>query len=139
MTAHPLDVAVTVIDFGLVVLIWLVQAVVYPSFREIDDGGFRAWHRSYSRRVALIVVPLMLGQAALHGIRLALAPRPLAVAAAACVAVAWVATFGAAVPLHRELAASGQSESAIRSLLRVNWWRTAAWSLTFLLSARMLF
>lgn len=122
------------VDFGLVVLIWMTQLIVYPSFLACDPDRFVAWHRSYTRRIALLVVPLMFGQAGLHALRLAYAPTPVSVGAAAAVAAAWVVTFVGAVPCHRALSTEGLSEAVIRRLLRWNRWRTACWTGAFLLS-----
>ncbi|MGD8495084.1 MAG: hypothetical protein PVF05_02770 [Gemmatimonadales bacterium] len=122
------------VDFGLVVLIWMTQLIVYPSFRTVDPHRFVAWHRTYTRRITLLVVPLMIGQAGLHAIRLASAPTPASVGAGAAVAAAWVVTFAGAVPCHRALSIDGPSEAVIRRLLRWNGWRTACWTGAFLLS-----
>jgi hypothetical protein len=37
------------LSFGLVVLIWLVQLIIYPSFGEIERGRFLLWHAGYTR------------------------------------------------------------------------------------------
>lgn len=130
-----LDPPLLIIDFGLVVLIWMTQLIVYPSFRWANEAGFPAWHRTYLRRISLLVVPLMLGQAAIHGVRLASDPTPAAIGAGVAIAAAWFVTFALAVPCHRALDAEGRSEAVIRRLIDRNWWRTASWTLAFLLTA----
>jgi hypothetical protein len=129
------DSLLLVVDFGLVVLIWLTQLVVYPSFLWSEERSFPRWHGIYTRRISLLVVPLMLGQAALHGIRLATSPTAAAGLAAAAIVVAWVVTFAFAVPCHRALNAEGRSAAVIRRLIRWNWWRTSCWTLAFVLTA----
>lgn len=130
-----LHVPLLIVDFGLVVLIWMTQLIVYPAFSWTDEAAFPAWHRTYTHRISLLVVPLMLGQAALQGMRLASDPTPAAIAAAVAIAAAWLFTFALAVPCHRALDAGGRSEAVIRRLISRNWWRTACWTLAFLLTA----
>lgn len=52
-------------SFGLVVLIWLVQVIIYPAFAESAPERFVLWHAGYTRALTWIVAPLMLGQVAL--------------------------------------------------------------------------
>ena len=43
------------VDAGLVVLIWMVQLIIYPSFLHYDNNLVE-WHHKYTSRIALIVV-----------------------------------------------------------------------------------
>ena len=117
--------------FGLVVLIWLVQLIIYPAFAEIAPERFPPWHAGYTRAITWVVAPLMLGQAALLGWLLATRPSRPVVAAAVLVAVAWGATFLQAVPAHDQLRAVGQDRGVIGGLVAANWVRTIAWTLAF--------
>lgn len=121
------------VSFGLVVLIWLVQLVIYPAFAEIDPGKFVAWHSRYTRAITWIVGPLMLGQAIAMGRLVAIRPRIPNILAAILVAVCWAVTARVAVPLHEMLQSGGHHEARIRHLVKINWIRTVAWSLAFLL------
>jgi hypothetical protein len=120
------------VAFGLVVLIWLVQVIVYPAFSEIPAARFATWHAGYTRAISGIVAPLMLGQAALLGWLLAVRPSPWAALAAGLVALAWVVTFALAVPAHEALQAAGPDPDVIARLIAVNGVRTVAWTLAFL-------
>lgn len=129
------DSLLLVVDFGLVVLIWLTQLVVYPSFLWSEERSFPRWHAIYTRRISLLVVPLMLGQALMHGVRIASSPTATAGLAAAAILVAWVVTFAFAVPCHRALHTEGHDRAVIRRLIGWNWWRTSCWTLAFVLTA----
>jgi hypothetical protein len=120
-------------SFGLVVLIWMVQVIVYPAFAEIAPDHFLRWHAGYTRAVTWIVAPLMLAQAALLAWLAVVRPSPRVLLAAGLVAVAWVATFALAVPAHDTLQASGLDRMVIARLVTGNWVRTVAWTLVFLL------
>lgn len=122
------------VDFGLVVLIWIVQLIVYPSFHVLSDQDFKAWHKTYSLRISVLVMPLMVVQVAFHGIGLYEEASALQIVAALLIAVAWIVTFTLSVPCHNALAATGKSSKVIQRLIRTNWLRTACWSLTFALS-----
>lgn len=122
------------VSFGLVVLIWLVQVVIYPAFDAIDPARFVRWHAGYTRAVTWIVAPLMFAQVALLGRILLVSPGVPAWVAASMVAVAWLATFALAVPDHDRLQARGLDGVVVRRLVAMNWIRTVAWSLAFLAS-----
>ncbi len=125
---------VLLIDFGMFLLIWLVQLIVYPSLREISDAVFREWHHAYCRRISFFVLPLMILQilesasscffvgGLLDWIRLgALFP-------------AWLVTFVHSAPTHGKLSETGKDLRLIDDLIRVNWLRTILWSGVFSIS-----
>lgn len=122
------------IDAGLLVLIWLVQLVIYPAFRHIEEAGFADWHQNYTLRVGIIVGPLLLAQVALmivlHWQNPKLDGRILV--PEALVAIAWIITYICSVPCHRTLS-SKKDHPAIELLIRTNWLRTLCWTTTFLI------
>jgi hypothetical protein len=116
------------VSWGLLVLIWLVQIIIYPAFDRIPAEDFRAFHRWYTVRIAAIVAPPMIGEALLTLHWIWSQPRATpALAATTLVAVVWLSTFGLQVPLHRRLQ-QGKAEDLIRRLVATNWVRTLAWS-----------
>lgn len=129
-----LNTLLLAVDFGMAVLIWLVQLVVYPAFREIAPSTFSAWHRSYRRRISFVVMPLMLGQVGLHAMGLEREMSSWGVASALAIAGAWAVTFLRSVPSHAALQREGKELAVIESLITTNWWRTALWSLAFVAS-----
>ena len=44
-------------DFGLVVLIWIVQLIIYPAFYVVADNNFAAWHKKYMSLISYLVIP----------------------------------------------------------------------------------
>ncbi|MBX2821145.1 MAG: hypothetical protein KTR29_15725, partial [Rhodothermaceae bacterium] len=60
----------TVVDFGLLVLIWIVQLIVYPGFKYSDIHLFGDWHSQYSMLISFLVIPLMLSQVGIVGMQL---------------------------------------------------------------------
>lgn len=132
------DLAGFFFDSGLLVLIWLVQLVIYPAFREIEGKRFRAGHACYSFRVSFVVIPLMFGQLVVSLFRFIAKPGwTEGLHLGACL-FALIATFALAVPLHRQLGNCGADNRLIERLLRVNAARTAAWSLAWLVGVALL-
>ncbi len=121
------------VDFGTVVLIWMTQLVVYPSFSFFSNENLLSWHAKYTGAVSIVVMPLMLTQALLHGWGLVDDFSYLRLIAALLVLLVWVNTFFYAVPLHNQIAEDQNIQEAAKQLVSVNWWRTGLWSLVFLL------
>lgn len=120
-------------DVGMVVLIWLVQLIIYPSFHQINAAAFTAWHARYTRRISVVVMPLMIMQAVTTAVLLSRNPDPGLLIEAAGLIAAWTVTFSLSVPCHKKLQQSGKDEDVIRRLIFTNWFRTAAWTLVLLL------
>jgi hypothetical protein len=116
----------------LVILIWVVQWRVYPSFRDVSPARWEAVHQRHTRRFAWLAgIPMVVelaGSLALaiqvgndHG-KLLWAGGLLFLTLAT-----WGLTFARAVPLHRALEA-GHSRLLIDALVRANRGRTALWT-----------
>ncbi|MFT7429007.1 MAG: hypothetical protein ACI9IZ_001504, partial [Nonlabens sp.] len=41
-----LDLLQLLVDFGLVVLIWIVQLIIYPSFLYYGSKTLNKWHKT---------------------------------------------------------------------------------------------
>ncbi|MEM9858762.1 MAG: hypothetical protein AAF843_15495 [Bacteroidota bacterium] len=123
-----------IIDFGLVILIWLVQLIIYPSFQYIDKSQISEWHSKYTMLITIVVMPLMFGQVAFHGISLLKKVELLSAVQAVLIAVIWILTFLKAVPLHNQIQAGLNLDQNITSLIQWNWPRTVLWSVVFLIS-----
>lgn len=120
-------------DTGLLVLIWLVQLVVYPSLERYNTANLKSWHPTYSKRVSIVVLPLMLGQLAINSYMLFLDPNMVYALHFLFIMIAWSITFLKAVPLHNSLQDSSQPNQIAHKLTRINWYRTIAWSVTWLM------
>ena len=128
-------IARLVIDFGMVVLIWLVQLVVYPGFTFYAEKDLIAWHKKYTQQVSIVVMPLMLSQAALIGINCYQKPDFLNISSILFLLLTWYVTFFIAVPLHNSIDNGGDIKEKSHRLVFINWWRTIAWSILFIISA----
>ncbi len=120
------------INASLLVLIWLVQIIIYPGMYNWVNSTFAELHRGYSRRISLIVGPLMFAQAVLALRQVVIMPDLVSVMQAILIASVWGVTSFISVPLHRRLSA-GYDARVINRLINTNWLRTVGWSLVSLL------
>ncbi len=122
------------IDFGLLVLIWSVQRIIYPSFLHYSANELVKWHRIYTSRLTFIVLPLMFGQLAVSIYQMILKANFYSVMSFILVVLLWLSTFLQFVPLHSKISQGEVSQKILNSLVKKNWIRTILWTVLFLLS-----
>lgn len=122
------------IDFGLVILIWMVQLNIYPSFLYFDRDGLIKWHQKYTVGIAVIVIPLMFGQLGIYGYQLFESQDLFPSLGFAIVMLQWVLTFAIFVPLHNAIGQNKHSQQTLSQLVNRNWWRTILWTGLFVWS-----
>jgi hypothetical protein len=115
-------------------IIWFVQIVHYPLFRDVETSGFKRFEAGHSTRTSYLVAPLMVLEAGCAiALVLLLTNRPAVWMGLGLLGVVWLSTFLLQVPQHRRLS-HGFDPVAHRRLIRTNWIRTAAWTLRALLA-----
>lgn len=129
-TVSSLTAVQFIVDSGFFILIWLVQLIIYPSFRYTGEKSFVSWHGRYTVLMSLFVIPLMFLQV---GVELAhfleQDPRWHRIL---IIFVICLATFSFSVPFHRRLHSVGKNLIIIKRLVDSNWIRTLCWSVLFL-------
>ena len=115
-------------DWGMLVIIWMVQVYSYPRFLKIDRERFIRWHQRYMRQIGWFVGPLMIGQAIAGIAAIYLQPSPRSGLYLGLVVLTWGLTFLIAAPLHRKLQEKGKDPDTIRRLIRWNWSRSLVWT-----------
>lgn len=121
-------------DFGLLVLIWIVQVLIYPGFKHLDPAEFIRVHKAYTHIISFFVVPLITAQLLMKSMRVYQEPRAITLASLGLVLLFWIATFFLAFPCYRNLDIRGKDLAIIHKLLRYNWIRTLGWSAVFMLN-----
>jgi len=121
------------IDFGLVVLLWLVQWIIYPSFIEVAPDRLLSWHLKYTQRMGYIVAPMMFAQLGLSGWAASQVGCGLAWLDLLLVLSCWGLTFLLSAPLHQRISAGESDRVLLQHLVRTNWPRTLIWTLIFVL------
>lgn len=122
------------IDFGLVVLIWMTQLIIYPSFRYYSAEELVNWHSKYTISISIIVMPLMLSQVALHAYSLFNEFNILKLVTVLLIIAVWINTFLFAVPLHNKIGIGNEPLKSAGDLVNINWYRTLLWSAIFAIS-----
>lgn len=122
------------VDFGLLVFIWLVQLVIYPSFLFLEGKKLQRWHGLYIKRLTYVAFPLMVGQLTLAIVQFIEDVSLLVIVSLFLIMAIWVITFIYAVPAHGRISKQHKVKDAIHALNRLNWYRTIAWTVCFVLS-----
>ena len=94
------------ISWGLLILIWLVQLIIYPGFHRITREAFAAYHGWYVIRISSVVLPLMLAELILTVGWIRSDDYSLvSVLTGVLVLIVWFSTFVLQVPIHNQLKA----------------------------------
>ena len=119
-------------DFGLLVLIWLVQLVIYPAFKYQSPLLLQKWHKIYTSRITVVVIPLMLFQLTVSIVQLWKEVNFYTSGSLILVLLVWILTFSVFVPLHSTIEKDSSQKEKIDALISKNWMRTIIWSALFL-------
>ena len=128
------------VDFGMLILIWLVQLIIYPSFEYSAREGFEQWHEKYTGMITLVVLPLMLAQISLAIWQIYDGDRGWeTLTAFGLIVFCWLVTFALSVPAHNQLQELGNDLDTVRWLVLTNWLRTIGWTAVSLLSIKQFY
>lgn len=120
------------VDVGLLVLIWMVQLIVYPSFTYYKPKNLIEWHQKYTTGIAVVVIPLMLAQLVLAIVAVFYQPNFTAVSTLLIVLFLWIFTFFSFAPLHFKISEGKHNQKLLQLMIQRNWIRTFLWSSLFL-------
>lgn len=120
-----------VVDFGLVVLIWMVQLIVYPGFLHYSDNDLLKWHKYYTPKITYVVAPMMFIQMGIAIYILFFEFSVFNLIYFLLVLSTWVSTFIYFVPLHQKIESSQNIKLSAKKLTSGNWLRTLQWSFIF--------
>ena len=105
------------LDFGLVVLVWIVQLVIYPSFKYYEKTNLLKWHERYTTQITLVVFPLMFGQLIIGGLQLWQEISWYTVSSAVIISALWISTMFLFVPLHGRITTGDYKEETLEKLV----------------------
>lgn len=123
-----------IVDFGLVVLIWMTQLIVYPSFLHYNLKNLVTWHQKYTLRIAIVVIPLMFLQLIIVVYNVFNQCNNVNIIGLFVVIFLWVLTFISFAPIHFKISEGKHNQRNLQDLIVRNWWRTFLWSALFLLN-----
>lgn len=129
-----IEIARAIVDFGAVVLIWMVQLIVYPSFLYFSNQELKKWHVPYTQKVTFIVAPIMFAQTGIIAYQNWVELTSSNIFSAVICATLWLLTFFEAVPLHAKIDHGDHLQETCKKLIRINKKRTALWTVLFFIS-----
>lgn len=108
-------------------IIWHVQLVTYPLFKELHGNGLVEFHACYTGKMTFLVLPLM-GCELLASLYFTyLNSDWVNIMLLLSVVLLWMITLFISVPLHSKIGKG--EEKAINPLIKSNWLRTTIWTL----------
>lgn len=119
-------------DAGLLVLIWMVQLIIYPSFLYYEIDNLIVWHKKYTRLITIIVAPLMFGQLGCSLYEVVDGFQFLSTIKLGLILLVWLSTFLYFAPTHGKISKGDFSHTTLHQLVNRNWLRTITWTLVFL-------
>ncbi len=105
-------------------VIWLVQILIYPSFRLAEDIKH---HQFHMKAISYVVLPAMLLELAAIVYYFWLVQDQMILLALVLLILIWLSTFLLQVPQHRDIQIE-HSHKSIERLILSNWIRTILWS-----------
>ena len=125
------DILRILFDVGLLVLIWMVQLIVYPSFLYYTPEQLVSWHARYVKQISIIVIPFMFGQTLVSGYQLYQIQSAYTIGSGVLVLLTWILTFYLFVPRHNAISNTSYTGKTLVELVSLNWSRTVIWTLIF--------
>lgn len=130
-----IEITRLLLDFGLCILIWMVQLIVYPSFAFYNNTQLLTWHKTYTKAIAFIVIPLMLGQLGIAIYQVFLVQNSYTLVSIILVVFLWGITLLKFAPMHQQISEGNTQIQLLKTLVQTNWIRTIIWTLLFVLSS----
>ncbi len=129
-----IEIARLIFDFGMLVLIWLVQLVIYPSFKFYQKQDLMQWHKLYVIKIAYVVMPLMIGQLSLAIVQTFTIFNLYHLVMLILIILVWISTFFQFLPMHNRVSFGEADSLILDQLIRKNWLRTSLLTVIFLVN-----
>ena len=116
----------------MVGVIWVIQLLHYPSFHFINEKKYIEFQHFHMRRISFIVIPVMLIELASALLLSYFFRSSLTIILLAILLGIWGITFIFFTNMHQKLT-NGYDRANVDSLVKINWSRTALWSLRLII------
>ena len=134
-----IEITRLILDVGLLVLIWMIQLIVYPSFLFYTAKELIAWHKMYTKAIALIVIPLMLGQLGIAIYQVFHLQNTYTLTSIVLVVFLWGITLLKFAPMHQQISEGNTHVQLLKKLVQINWIRALIWTILCAMSATSVF
>ncbi len=126
-----IEIARLIFDFGMLVLIWIVQLVIYPGLKFYQKPDLMQWHKKYVIKIAYVVMPLMIGQLSLAIVQTFTMFSLYHLIILILIVCVWISTFFQFLPMHNRISFGDSEDSILDQLIQKNWGRTIVLTLVF--------
>ena len=116
----------------MVGVIWIIQLLHYPSFHFINEKKYIEFQHFHMQRISFIVIPVMLIELASALLLSFFFRSSLTIILLALLLGIWGITFIFFTNMHQKLT-NGYDRANVDSLVKINWSRTALWSLRLII------
>ena len=116
----------------MVGVIWVIQLLHYPSFHFINEKNYIEFQHFHMQRISFIVIPVMLIELASALLLSYFFRSSLTIILLALLLGIWGITFIFFTNMHQKLT-NGFDPSIVDKLVKINWSRTALWSLRLII------
>ena len=116
----------------MVGVIWVIQLLHYPSFHFINEKKYIEFQHFHMQRISFIVIPVMLIELASALLLSYFFRSSLTIILLALLLGIWGITFIFFTNMHQKLT-NGYDRANVDSLVKINWSRTALWSLRLII------
>jgi len=116
----------------MVGVIWVIQLLHYPSFHFINEKNYIEFQHFHMQRISFIVIPVMLIELASALLLSYFFRSSLTIILLALLLGIWGITFIFFTNMHQKLT-NGYDRANVDSLVKINWSRTALWSLRLII------
>ena len=116
----------------MVGIIWVIQLLHYPAFHFINDQIYIEFQHFHMQRISFIVIPAMLIELASALLLAYFFRSSQTIILLVLLFGIWAITFIFFTNMHQKLT-NGYNQSTVDRLIKINWYRTALWSLRLII------
>ena len=116
----------------MVGVIWVIQLLHYPAFHFISDQKYIEFQHFHMKRISIIVIPAMLIELASALLLAYFFRSSQTIILLVLLLGVWATTFIFFTNMHHKLTI-GYDRRIVDRLIKINWSRTALWSLRLII------
>jgi len=129
-----LEIIRLVTECLLVVMIWPIQLVIYPSFQKLNINDQARVHLHYTLLISAIASPIIIIHFITTGYELLLSTNLFTILRLLATSIAIAVTFFLIAPIHLAILIFEPTNKQFIRITQRNWIRTIAWTTSLILT-----
>lgn len=129
-----IDLVKVLINTALFAQVWLIQVVVFPGFLYYSEENWKVWQRNLAMRMTLVMVPLILAQMITYTISLVAGITTSDILSVVLILVGLAVTIYIGFSWYERCQAAEDTKELRKSVQKIIWIRTLAWSMILIIS-----